>query len=259
VPPQDAGMFSNVRRMSGGPCSPALPIQQPSRPNLAASSVQVVPPLDGLRSPGVPVGPAGSFPLMLQQRVPHMLAGAIGTNGTASPTGGPGPAWRSALEREQHGGALLVAPRSMHASQALHTASQPVLGQGPGMSTPRMLSIVPTAHGQMAQSMSMVMRGPSHGLQPATSSPKLMSLPGSPRVPEHRSVSGHVAVMQHSGASATLTPATVSPFRQTLVHEQATVAAVAMHGATRPVHRWSPASSAGRDVEGCMCTGPASK
>merc|ERR1711879_275708 len=105
-------MLSNGRRKSGGRCSPALPIQQPPRLNLATSSVQVVPPLDGLRSPGVPVGPAGSFPLMQQQqRMPQMLAGATGANGTASPTG-----------------ALLSAPpRSMHALQALHTASQPAL------------------------------------------------------------------------------------------------------------------------------------
>jgi len=246
VPPQDAGM-SNGRRKSGGHCSPALPIQQPSRPNLATSSVQVVPPLDGLRSPRVPVGPAGSFPMVQQQhRMPHMMTGASGTNGTASPTG-----------------ALLVAPpRCMQASQALHTASQPALGQGPGMSTPRMLPVVQPAHGQLAQSMSMVMLGTSQGLQPTASAPKLMSVPGSPRVPEHRAVLGHVPVMQHGGhANATLSPASVPPFRQALVDEQATGSAVAMHGATGAMHRWNgPASSAAsRDVEGCMCSGLASK
>merc|ERR1712008_8077 len=163
---------------------------------------------------------------------PHLMAGATGTtNGTANPTDGPGSGC----------GAVLVAPpRSMHASQAtrvaalfdtaLHTASQPVLGQG--MSTPRMLPIVQTANGQMPPSMSMVMRGPSQGLQPTASAPKLISLPGSPRVPEHRPVLGHVAVVQHNGhATATLSPATVPPFRQALVDEQA------MHGATGQVHR----------------------
>jgi len=246
LPPQDRGM-SNGRRKSGGHYSPTLPIQQPSRLNLATSSVQVAPPLDGLRSPGVPVGPAGSFSLMQQQqRVPHMLAGATGTNGTASPTV-----------------ALLVAPppRSMHTLQALHNALQPSLGQGPGMSTPRMLPTVQAANGQMAQSMSMVMRGPSQGLQPTASAPRLMSVPGSPRVPEHRPVLGHVAVMQHGGhASTTLSPATAPPFRQNLLDEQAPGSGVAMHGATGQVHRWSgPSSSvASRETEACMCPGLAS-
>jgi len=279
VPRQDAGMLSNGRRKSGGHCSPALPIQQSSRPTHGTSPVQVVPPLEGLRSPRVPVGPAGAFPLMQQQqqhRVPHMLAGVAGASGTASP------------------GALLVAPpRSVHASQAclhalpptveqlavqaLHSASQPAVGQGPGMSTPRMLPIVQTAHGQLAQSMSMVMLGNSPGLQPTASAPKLMSVPGSPRVPEHRAVLGHVAVMQHGGhANATLSPATVPPFRQAMVDEQSLSpigSAVAMHGTPFGVHRLSGATSSScttgpvtstvsmtsRDMEGCICTGLASK